>query len=163
VKAERAQLLETNIKERTLDARRHIEALEIAAADFGENFELDAFESAWRSDIPEELRKAHAVQAGYENVLNACIKVAQELSELEGWSAPNLEPSSVEALKLLHENGVIGPATRTALKDAQERRSSVQHDYVHVAARDVHASVSSVLEHAPLLLQGTADQIRQRS
>ncbi len=135
MKPARAELLETNIKERALDAQRHIEALELAASEFGDDFDIDAFEKAWRSSAPEELRKALAVQAGYENVLNTCIKIAQELSELEGWTPANAEPSSVDALKHLQQNGVIGSSTRAALKDAQERRSDVQHDYVHVQFR----------------------------
>jgi uncharacterized protein YutE (UPF0331/DUF86 family) len=81
---------------------------------------------------------------------------------LEGWSDAGLEPSSVEALNSLHERGVIGAKTRTALKDAQERRSDIRHDYVNVAARQIHAAARQVIEHAPLFLQDVASQIRQR-
>jgi uncharacterized protein YutE (UPF0331/DUF86 family) len=161
MKREREELLETNIKERAVDARRHLEAVELAAAEFGD-FELSAFEAAWRATDPGELQKAYAVQAGYEHVLNAVIKIAEELAELEGWTPPNSEPSAIEALKALHDNGVIAAATRTALKEAQERRNDVQHDYVRVAAREIHESVTAVLEYAPLLLQGVADQLHQR-
>jgi uncharacterized protein YutE (UPF0331/DUF86 family) len=108
------------------------------------------------------LKRTYAVQAGYENVLNTCIKIAQELAELEGWSASNLEPTSIEALKLLQQNGVITAKTRDALKNAQERRTDVQHDYANVAVRDVYESTRDVLEHAPLLLQDVAGQLRQR-
>jgi uncharacterized protein YutE (UPF0331/DUF86 family) len=162
VKPERAELLETNIKKRLLDGRRHIDGLESAAADFGEDFDFDAFEQAWKSDDPQELKRAYAVQAGYENLLNTCIKLGQELSELEGWTESNVEPSSIEALKSLQQNGVITAKTHKALKDAQERRGAVQHDYANVTVREVYESAREVLEHAPLLLQDVVGQLRQR-
>jgi uncharacterized protein YutE (UPF0331/DUF86 family) len=158
----RAGLLETSIKKRLVDAHRHLTALEHAAAEFGSDFDLDSFEAAWRSDDPETLKGAYAVQAGCENAINACIKIAQELSELEGWTPPGTEPSSIEALKLLQENGVITGKTRGALKDAQERRSDVQHDYVNAAAREIHGAAQTVLEHAPLLLQDVAGVLHRR-
>lgn len=159
---ERAALLETSLKKRLVDAQRHLSALEHAAAEFGGDFDPDAFAAAWRSDEPEELKRAYAVQAGYENVINGCIKIAQELAELEGWSVPGIEPTSIEALKLLQDNGVITGKTRSALKDAQERRNDIQHDYVNVAAREIHVAAQVVLEHAPLMLQDVAGVLRQR-
>ncbi len=95
-------------------------------------------------------------------LLETSIKIAQELVQLEGWSTPGTRPTSVEALELLHENGVVTARTRSALKDAQETRSDVQHDYVNLAARDIHAAVQTVLEHAPLLLQDVAGVLRRR-
>ena len=160
---DRAARPEVSIKERLLDGQRHLKALEHAAAELGDDFDLDAFEKAWSSDDPEELKRAYTIQAGYENVINACIKVAQELCQLEGWSGPGVEPSSIEALKLLHEHGVINAKTRSALRDAQERRSDVQHDYVNVAAREIHEAARQVMEYAPLLFQEVAGQLRQRS
>lgn len=158
----RALFLETAIKNRLVDARRHLAALEHAAAGFGGDFGARAFEAAWRSDDPEQLNRANAVQAGFENVVNACVKIAQELCELEGWSECGTEPSSAEALRRLHEHGIVSAATRTGLRDAYERRSAIQHDYVNVAARETRVAALAVLEHAPALLRGAADAIRAR-
>ena len=160
--ANRAALLETSLKERLLDTRRHLATLERAAAEFGGDFDAEAFETAWKSDDPATLMGAYAVQAGYENTINGCVRIAQELTQLEGWSAPGATPSSIEALKLLYENGVITARTRSALKDAQERRSDVQHDYVNVAPREIHAAAGAVIEHAPLLLQDVSSALRER-
>jgi len=162
VSGDRRVRLETSIKERLLDAQRHLQTLEYTAAAFGTDFELTSFEDAWRSGEPEQLARAYAVQAGYENVINACVKIAQELCRLEGWSAGGAEPSSIEALRLLHEHGVISARTRSALKDAQERGSDVQHDDVNVAAREIHEASRQLIEHAPPLLQEVAGQLRQR-
>ena len=160
--ADRFVLLETVLKRRLVDTHRHVRALEHAAAGFGDDFDLNLFESAWRSDDPVELIRAYAVQAGYQNVINACVKIAQELAELQGWTARGVEPTSVEALKVLHERGVISGATRGALKEAQERRSDIQHDDANVVAAEIHAAAQSVIQHAPLLLQDVAAELRQQ-
>ena len=160
--SDRAALLGANIKRRLLDAERHLRALEQSAAAFGGDFDLAEFEQAWRSGVPEELNRANAVQAGYENVVNSCISGARELCELEGWTAANRKPTSIEALKQLLRHGVIAPKTHSAMKEAYERRSDVQHDYVGVAARALHGAVELVLIHAGLLVQDVAAQLRQR-
>lgn len=158
---ERDARVEISIKARLLDARRHLIALELAAAQFGGDFDVAALEHAWDSHEPEELTRAYAVQAGYENVINACIKIAQELVALRGWEADiAVERSSVHALRLLQENAVISSSARAALSDAQAERSAVQHDYVNVRARQIHAATLIVLEHAPRLLQSVADELR---
>lgn len=160
--APKEQILISKIKERILDGERHLNALRDAAAAFGGDFDPDAFEAAWRSSNSQELHAAYAVQAGFENVINACVTIATDLCKLEAWTSGPTAPSSMEALKLLYENGVIDGKTRTALKDAQEERSDIQHDYVGVAARAVHEQVVEMLDHAQLLFQGAADQIRTR-
>lgn len=156
------EILAAKIKERILDADRHLKALRDAATSFGDDFDADAFDAAWRASDSEQLHRAYAVQAGFENVVNTCVTIAEDLCILEGWSRGPTLPSSIEALKLLQENGVVDAKTRSALKSAQEERSDVQHDYVGVASRAVHEQVVAVLDRAPLLLQGAADQLRNR-
>ncbi|MEJ7570141.1 MAG: hypothetical protein WKF41_17985 [Gaiellaceae bacterium] len=157
----RAVLLETTLKARLIDTRKHLEALERAVVAFPNEFGLAEFERAWRGE-PDERLTAYPIQAGYENVINGAIRIAQELCELEGWTPANRDPSSTEALKLLRENGIVAAKTRAALKDAYERRSEIQHDYVGAAAREVHAAALAVLEFAPLLLQDVALRLQQR-
>lgn len=152
-----APILETKIKQRALEVRRQLDALEHALDGFAG---VDAFEAAWLAEDPDGLNRANAVQAGYENVINGCVKIAQELCELEEWAPA--DSTAPHVLKLLHENGVITGKTRQELKDAQERRSDVQHDYVGVAAQVVYTEAQDVIEHAPLFLQGVADQLKQR-
>lgn len=155
-------MLETRLKERLVDTQKHLQALERAVSEFPNEFALADFERAWVGD-PGERLTAYPIQAGYENVINGCVRIARELCELNGWTPANLEPTSTEALKQLHENGVIRPNTRAALKDAYERRSEIQHDYIGAAAREIHAAALAVIEHAPLLLQDVALHLRQRT
>ena len=153
-------LLEKLVKARLTDARRHLNALETAVAGFGPGFDLEVFEAAWSSNDPAELHRAYAVQAGYENVINTIVTAGRELCELKRWIAASTEPSSVDTLRLLHEHGVIDGQTRQKLRQAQELRSRVQHDYANVGARQVHEAVLLVLDAASLLIQDAALSLR---
>jgi hypothetical protein len=159
--SDRRALLETILKQRLVDTQKHLKALESAVAAFPNDFGLFEFERAWVGE-PEERLTVYPIQAGYENVINGCVRVAQELCELNGWTPPNLEPTSTEALRHLRKNGIIGSKAHAALKDAYERRHEVQHDYIGAAAREVHAATLAVIEHAPHLLQDVALQLKQR-
>jgi len=159
--SDRADRLATTLKSRLVDTRKHLEALERAVAGFPNDFGLAEFERAWVGDAGERLT-AYPIQAGYENVINGCVTIAQELCELNGWTRANLEPTSTEALKRLRENRIIGSKTHAALKDAYERGGVVQHDYIGAVAREVHAATHAVIEHAPNLLQDVALHMRQR-
>ena len=114
----RKELLVTAIKQRLLDTNKHVQTLQAACARFGEDFELQLLVGAWNGEFQDQRIAAYAVQAGYENSINGSIKIAQELSELAGWTPPNQEPNSNEALRKLRENGVISAKTLTKLKDA---------------------------------------------
>ncbi len=158
---DRSGFLETRLKDRLVDTQKHLEALERAVAEFPNDFGLAEFERAWVG-TPAERLTTYPIQAGYENVINGCIKIAQELCDLNGWTPSNREPSSTEALKRLKENGIINSQTNAALKDAYERRGEVQHDYIGAAAREVYAATLAVIEHAPNLLQDIALHLKQR-
>ncbi len=158
--ANKHDVLRASVQRRLTDARRHLAALEAAVAHFGSDFDLAAFSAAWSSSTTEELHRAYAVQAGYENVVNSLLTAGREICELKGWITGNTEPSSVEVLRVLHENGVISAKVRQQLKDAQELRSDVQHDYAGVAARQVHEAVLLALEAAPQLLQDAVLEVR---
>jgi hypothetical protein len=160
--ARRSAHLETSLKERLVDTHKHLEALERAVAAFPNEFGPDEFEQAWAGEAAERLT-AYPIQAGYENVINGCIRIAQELCELSGWTPPNVEPKSTEALKHLFDKGIVNAKTYGALKDAYARRGEVQHDYVGTAAREVHRATLAVIEHAPQLLQDVATHLKQRS
>ena len=153
-------LLEASIRELLLDARRHLAALESAVTEFGPDLDAAAFEAAWQSDQPSDLHRAYLIQAGYENVINAAIRAGRELCELRGWLPVDVEPSSIDVLRLLRENGVVDGQVRRKLEQAQEVRSLVQHDDANVGAGQVREAVVLVLDAAPQLIQGAALALR---
>lgn len=149
----RQEVLVTAIKKRLIDTSGHVDTLRVACGKFGADFEEDAFIDAWNGKDQEQRLAAYAVQAGYENAINGAIRIAQELAEVAGWTTRNLEPSSTEVLKALHQNGVITTKTHAGLKSAYEDRNGLQHDYANTAARDIHRATTETLHSVPLLLQ----------
>ena len=55
---------------------------------------------------------------------------------------------------------MIGAKVRRQLKDVQELRNDVQHDYANVGARRMRDAVLLVLDAAPVLLQEAALAVR---
>ena len=159
----RKALLETVIKDRLVDTKRHLDTLRHACSKFGTDFDFSLFEQAWTSDDHDRRLLAYGVQAGYENAINGAVKIAQELCELEGWTPANQRPTSTEALKTLKENGLVDARTHAKLKDAYESRSDLQHDYVHVTVYKVYEAAKATMESVPLMLQDAALFVKQRS
>lgn len=152
--SDRRATLTTALKKRLLDTLEQVETLRVACSQFGDDFDEAAFVSAWNSSDRQLKLSALAVQAAYENSINGAMRIAQELAELAGWTPANTEPTSVEALKALRENGIIANATiHQQLKDAYEQRSSLQHDYANTLARDIHEQARATLHAVPALLQ----------
>lgn len=54
---QRAKALKAKIGDRVNDVRRHLLALRAAMAEFGDDFELDAFRAAYSSEDPVELNR----------------------------------------------------------------------------------------------------------
>jgi hypothetical protein len=153
-------LLEASIRKLLLDARRHLAALESAVAEFGPELDAAAFGAAWQSDQPGDMHRAYLIQAGYENLINAVIRASRELCELRGWLPADVEPSSIDVLRLLRENGVVDGQVRRKLEQAQEMWSGVQYDSANVEPGRRREAVMLVLEAAPQLIQDTALALR---
>jgi hypothetical protein len=152
--SDRRATLITALKKRLIDTNEQVETLQVACAQFGDAFDQSAFVAAWNSQDRKVKLTALAVQAAYENSINGAIRIAQELSELAGWTETNREPSSVDALKALRENGLIPTArVHQQLKDAYEERSTLQHDYANTLARDIHEQALAMLDAIPAMLQ----------
>lgn len=152
--SDRRATLTTALKKRLLDTLEQVETLLVACSQFDDDFDEAAFVSAWNSSDRQVKLSALAVQAAYENSINGAMRIAQELAELAGWTPANAEPTSVETLKALRENGIIANATiHQQLKDAYEQRGSLQHDYANTLARDIHEQAQATLVAVPALLQ----------
>ena len=87
-------------------------------AGFPNDFGLAEFERAWVGEADERLTAYPDPRPGTrrDQRLHQDRAGAVRAERLDPQA--NLEPKSTEALKHLRENGVIGAATHTALKDA---------------------------------------------
>ena len=83
----RARVLKAKVRDRLSDVRRHLLALRTAMAEFGADFDLDAFRAAHASVDPVELNRVKAVERGVEQLYNYIAELAAfglELAELRG-------------------------------------------------------------------------------
>ena len=84
---DRARALKAKIRDRISDVRRHLVALRAAMAEFGEDFDLDAFQHAYDSDDPILLNRVKAVERGVDQLYNYIAELTAfglELAEIRG-------------------------------------------------------------------------------
>ena len=73
---ERARALKAKVRDRLGDVRRHLVALRTAMAEFGEDFDLDAFRVAYASDDPVPLNQVKAVERGVDQLYSYIAELA---------------------------------------------------------------------------------------
>jgi hypothetical protein len=106
---DRARILKLRIRDRVSDVRRHLVALRTAMAEFGEDFDLDAFQRAYESDDPVVLNRVKAVERGVDQLYNFIAELAAfglELAEVRVRREETNAPADIDALARI---GVIGP------------------------------------------------------
>jgi hypothetical protein len=83
----RAKTLKAKIRDRVSDERRHLLALRTAMAEFGDDFDLDAFSVDYMSEDPVELNRVKVVERGVDQLYNYIAELVAfglELAELRG-------------------------------------------------------------------------------
>lgn len=159
----RAALLREKIKERLLDARKHLVALTHNAGKVGNDFDRASFERAWHSDPDTDDRAlAYAIEAACDDLVNGLMQAGQDLCTLNEWTnTPGTDLSKPQILRQLTEHAVITPAVKKSFQSIVEFRDTATHDDVGVTARRLHEYVAAVLEDAPALLNGLAAQVSE--
>ncbi len=134
----RARALKTGIRDRIADVRRHLIALRAAMAEFGEDFDLDAFKIAYASDDPIELNRVKAVERGVDQLYNYIAELAAfglELAEIRGRRDETNARHDIDALARI---GVLGPERARRLQRLRELRRQLVHEYATATAEQVH-------------------------
>jgi hypothetical protein len=106
---DRARVLRLRIPDRVSDVRRHLVALRTAMAEFGEDFDLGAFQRAFESDDPVVLNRVKAVERGVDQLYNFIAELAAlglELAEVRVRREQTNVRADIDALARI---GVIGP------------------------------------------------------
>jgi hypothetical protein len=138
---QRAAVVKRKVLARLTDMARHFRALEAAMAPFGEG---EQFALAAGSDDPTELNRVKAVERGVDQLFNYVAELGRLGLELAALRAPDDEPSARGDLKSLREVGVIDDQLREQLARVASLRNRMVHDYVGVAALDVHEAARLV-------------------
>src|SRR5919109_1321820 len=135
---DRARVLKAKIRDRVADVRRHLVALRTAMAEFGEDFDLDAFRTAYASDDPVELNRVKAVERGVDQLYNYVVELAAfglELAEVRPRDADLNARRNIESLRRI---GVIGPERARRLERLRGLRRLPVHEYATATADQVH-------------------------
>ena len=150
---QRARALKAKIGDRISDVRRHLLALRTAMAEFGDDFELDAFRMAYSSEDPVELNRVKAVERGVDQLYNYIAELTAfglELAELRGRRD---ETNARRDLDALRGAGVISAELTRRLQRLRELRRMLVHEYATATAEQVHESA--------LLVSGIRDVLRR--
>jgi uncharacterized protein YutE (UPF0331/DUF86 family) len=138
--ADRARALKAKVRDRVTDVRRHLLALRTAMAEFGEDFDLDAFRAAYPSEDPVQLNRVKAVERGVDQLYNYIAELAAfglELAELRGRRE---ETNARRDLDALRAAGVLSGELTRRLQRLRELRRMLVHEYATATAEQVHES-----------------------
>lgn len=133
------------------DFPRQVEALQTAMEEFGTEFDLQTFKTAY--ETKHDMRaynRVQAVERGLGRVQNYVADLAilggkLALLELPKEGDEGLAERSFAALR---EADVINGQTHRALRRAQRARKQVEHSYVRVPAGKVHEAAILINETA---------------
>ena len=132
---ERARALKAKIRDRVGDVRRHLVALRVAMAEFGDDFELDAFRAAYGTDDPARLNQVKAVERGVDQLCNYIAELTAFGLELAEVRRRGDELNARRDLAALPRLGVLGPERARRLERLRELcRLCASADQVHEAA-----------------------------
>lgn len=141
---ERARSLKAKIRDRVADVRRHLVALRTAMAEFGEDFDLDAFRVAYASEDPVALNQVKAVERGVDQLYNYIAELAAFGLELAEVRSRGADLNARRDLQALLRIGVLGPQRAQRLERLRELRRLLVHEYATATAEQVHEAARIV-------------------
>jgi len=143
---DRARVLKAKIRDRVSDVRRHLAALRAAMAEFGEDFDLDAFRAAYGTDEPARLNQVKAVERGVDQLYNYIADLASFGLELAEVRTRDDELNARRDLAPLRRLGVLGPQRARRLERLRELRRLPVHEHANASAEQVHEAARIVAD-----------------
>ena len=107
-------------------------------ADFGEDFELDAFADAYATDDPVRLNQVKAVERGVDQLFNYVAELTAFGLELAEARRRNDERNARRDIAALARLGVLGAERARRLERLRELRRLQVHEYATATAEQVH-------------------------
>lgn len=143
---ERAQALKAKVRDRVTDVRRHLIALRVAMAEFGEDFDLDVFTEAYDSEDPARLNQVKAVERGADQLYNYIAELTAFGLELAQVRGRGDELNARRDLAALARLGVVGAERARRLERLRELRRLLVHEYATGSAEQVHEAARIVAD-----------------
>jgi hypothetical protein len=154
----RARALKLKIRDHVNDVRRHLLALRTAMAEFGTDFDLDAFAAAFASEDPVTLNRVKAVERGVEQIYACITELAAfglELAELRGRRE---EADARGDLAELRRAGVLPMELTRRLQRLRELRRMLAR---HATAEHVHEAALLVTANFPGFYDAYRDWVKR--
>jgi hypothetical protein len=107
---DRSRALKAKIGDRVSDVRRHLVALRVAMAEFGKDFDLDAFCAAYATDDPARLNQVKAVERGVDQLYNYIAELTAFGLELAGLRQRGDELNARRDLAALRRSACLAPS-----------------------------------------------------
>jgi uncharacterized protein YutE (UPF0331/DUF86 family) len=137
---ERARVLKAKARDRVSDVRRHLLALRTAMSDFGADFDLEVFRTAYASEDPVELNRVKAVERGVDQLYNYIAELTAFGLELAGLRGRRDDTNARRDLDALRRAGVVSSELTRRLQRLRELRRMLVHEYTTATAEQVHES-----------------------
>lgn len=107
-------------------------------AEFGDDFDLDAFQAASASEDPAELNLVKAVERGVDQLYNYIAELTRFGLELAEVRTRDQELNARLDLDALSRIGVIGAQQMRRVQRLRELRRLLVHEYATATAAQVH-------------------------
>lgn len=125
------------------DFPRQLEMFRAAMNFFGDDFDLKEFKSSFEGENGMEASlRVQALERGFTRVQNYIAQLSQSGATLAGLELPKIhEGPAARSFDALKVAGVIDATTCKRLKQTQETRSAIEHDYLRIKAGRLHKSI----------------------
>lgn len=137
---ERARVVKAKVRDRVSDVRRHLLALRTAMSEFGADFDLEMFRTAYASEDPVELNRVKAVERGVDQLYNYIAELTAFGLQLAGLRARRDDTNARRDLDTLRRAGVVSSELTRRLQRLRELRRMLVHEYATATAEQVHES-----------------------
>jgi len=149
-KADR-QRLERRTVDHLKEFPRQLAALEVAIAEFGDEFDVARFKRAFNSPDLKVYNRVQAVEKAVGRVQNFLTDLAVDgacLAELPVGRPAKDDSKAKPSFDALRDVDVIDAGICRRLENGQKARSRLEHDYLHMSAGEVHRATKTVRQTA---------------
>jgi hypothetical protein len=133
------------------------DALLLAMRQFGEDFDRDAWQAAYKSFSAEEHNRVVQVTGNLRALVDNAVELARVAATLTGLRPAGRRPSTNADIEALRADGALTGKQTYELVRLKQLCDRMRHEYAYVDAGDVHAAVHSLLK---LLPSFTASYVR---
>jgi len=129
-------------------------------SEFGEDFELEVFRAAYKSQEPQELNRVKAVERGVDLLYNYIAELAAfglQLAELRGRHDDTNAHRDLEAMR---RAGVLSGELTKRLQRLRGLRRLLVHEYTTATAEQVHESAEILIANLPAFSEAYREWIK---